>query len=194
MIKERIVLEDYSPGWAASFRQLKAVYEQHLSNIIIDVQHVGSTSVEGLTAKSVIDIDIIIADSKNLETIIKKLEVLGYEYRGNLGITDRASFKQKTNNTPFNGSLKIWHKHHLYVCLENSIALKNHLALRDFLRNNPERARVYGELKKQLAAENPFNMNQYIERKTPFITGILKEVGFNEATIASITKANKASK
>lgn len=194
MFKKRIVIADYSPTWAFTFRQLKAVYELQLSDLIADVQHVGSTSVEGLSAKPVIDIDIVIADSKNLKTIIKKLELLGYEHRGNLGITDRASFKQTSDTTPINGSVRSWPKHHLYVCPANSVSLKNHLALRDFLHNNPEKAKQYGELKKQLALENSFDMNLYIERKTPFITGILKEVGFDEAAIASITQENKTSK
>lgn len=193
MIKQRIIIADYSPSWALTFQQLKLIYQFHLDNLITDIQHVGSTAVNGLAAKPIIDIDIIINDKENLKFVIKKLEALGYEHRGNLGITDREAFKQKSNKVPFAPPHK-WQKHNLYVCPSDSISLKNHLALRDSLRNNSEKAKEYAELKKRLALENPYEMDLYIERKTPFITSILKNVGFNDMAINSIIEENKVSK
>ncbi|HYE54411.1 MAG TPA: GrpB family protein, partial [Chitinophagaceae bacterium] len=186
----RIVIEDYSPVWASAFGQLKKIYLTHLGPLIIDVQHVGSTAVPGLAAKPIIDIDLVIRDSGVLEPVIRKLEWLGYDHQGDLGITDRASFRRRSVQVPYDGSSGTWPEHNLYVCPSGSISLKNHIALRDFLRNNPEKARAYGELKKALALEDPFNINLYVERKTPFITAILKDVGFNDQAIDSITREN----
>lgn len=191
MFSKKIVVEDYSPSWALTFQALKSVYALHLGSLIVDIQHVGSTSVVGLTAKPVIDIDIIIDSPAHLPDIIQKLALLGYDHRGNLGITDREAFKEKSDQVPLDGSQRTWLKHHLYVCPADSISLKNHLTLRDFLRNNPEKANEYGELKKRLAAENPYNMDLYIARKTPFITAILKTAGFDDTTLHHIAQENQ---
>jgi GrpB-like predicted nucleotidyltransferase (UPF0157 family) len=187
---ESIIIEDYSPEWAVTFEQLKAIYQSHLNHLIIGIEHVGSTSVVGLAAKPVIDIDIIIDNKETLYTIIRKLKSLGYDHRGNLGISDREAFKCQTEHAPIDGTMKIWPKHHLYVCPLDSVSLKNHLTLRNFLRNNPEKAKAYGELKKKLALENPYDINLYIERKTPFIVEVLKNGDFNETEIENITQEN----
>jgi len=163
-----------------------------LGDLLIDIQHVGSTAVYGLAAKPVIDIDLIIADRSKLNSVIEKLALLGYDYQGNLGITDREAFKRKSDNTPLDGSSRTWQKHNLYVCPSDSISLKNHLALRDFLRNSSQKVIEYSELKKRLALENPYDINQYIERKTPFIIAILKEAGFDNNALDNITRENKS--
>lgn len=191
MTKTKILVDDYSPSWALTFQQLKSIYELHLKGLVIDIQHVGSTSVPGLAAKPVIDIDLIIDERKNINPIIEKLAMLGYDHQGDLGITDREAFKRKSENTPLDGSLRTWDKHNLYVCPSDSISLKNHLVLRDFLRNNPEKAVEYGELKKRLALENPYNINLYVEGKTPFIIAILKTAGFDYIALDNIVQENK---
>jgi GrpB-like predicted nucleotidyltransferase (UPF0157 family) len=164
-----------------------------LGDLVIDIEHIGSTAVYGLAAKPVIDIDLIIADKNNLNPVIEKLALLGYDYQGNLGITDREAFKRKSDNTPLDGSLRAWQKHNLYVCPSDSISLKNHLALRDFLRNHPVKAKEYGELKQRLTLENPYDINLYMERKTAFIIAILKDAGFDDIALANITQENKVS-
>ena len=156
----------------------------------MDIQHVGSTSVHGLIAKPVIDIDLIIEDRSFLESIKTILAKLGYEYMGNLGINDREAFKRASSRTPDDGSLRDWPAHNLYVCINGSVALRNHLALRDFLRANPHKAKEYGELKKRLIAENPFDIDLYIKHKTPFILEILKTLDFDESSLNEIKKAN----
>jgi len=112
-----------------------------------------------------------------LNSIIVKLEQLGYEYEGDLGVKDREAFKRISDKTPLDGSGRIWQKHHLYCCTKNSISLKNHIEFRDFLRTHPEKVKQYGDLKKRLIFQHPFDTNLYTELKTPFITEILKETG-----------------
>ncbi len=191
--KTKILIEDYSPSWALTFRQLKSIYELHLGDLVIDIQHVGSTAVDGLAAKPVVDIDLIIPHRNNLNPVIEKLALLGYDHQGNLGITDREAFERKSDTSTLNGSSQTWPKHNLYVCPSDSISLKNHLALRNFLRNHPAKAKEYGELKKRLALENPYDINLYVERKTPFITAILKEAGFNDLELNNIAQENRVS-
>jgi len=162
-----------------------------LEDLISDIQHVGSTSVAGLAAKPVIDIDLIIDKRDVLAPLISKLAALDYEFMGDLGIKDREAFKRKSILTPDDGSKREWPSHNLYVCLRDSVALRNHLTLRDFLRANSEKANQYGELKRRLAAENPNDIDLYIKNKTPFIIEILEAIGFDKTSVEEIKMANK---
>ncbi|MES2777321.1 MAG: GrpB family protein [Bacteroidota bacterium] len=193
-VKKEIKIENYDPAWALEFQQLKSVYQSNLGDLICGIEHVGSTAVEGLAAKAIIDIDLVIADRTILAAVIEKLAALGYAYRGNQGITDREAFKRLSDQTPLDGSGRTWPNHHLYVCPQDSVSLRNHITLRDVLRSNPDKMKAYDALKKQLAAEHRFNMDLYIEKKTPFITEILKEAGFDDSSIDNIVLENRVSK
>ncbi|MRG45543.1 GrpB family protein [Chitinophaga sp. SYP-B3965] len=183
MKNRTITIEAYSEQWPLAFRELQAIFNQHLEHLISSIEHVGSTAVPGLAAKPIIDIDIIIKDKSRFEEITAILKTLGYTHEGDRGIPGREAFS---------GPLQP--KHHLYVCLEDSISLKNHLLLRNYLRSHPEKAREYGELKKQLAEKYPDNIDLYVENKTAFITDILKETGLDADKLQDITTQNKALK
>ncbi len=136
IINKQIVVENYNPKWKTIFQDLKKVYENHLEGLILDIQHVGSTSVEGLAAKPIIDIDIVIKnDSSLLDSITHILNDLGYICLGDTGIIGRFAFLQAINTVPDTGI--IWNDHNLYVCYEDSIGLKNHIEFRNYLRKNP---------------------------------------------------------
>lgn len=188
----KIIVVEYSEAWPQVFEDLKKVYEKYLGGLVIDIQHVGSTAVPGLAAKPVIDIDLIIENGERLQPVITQLEQLDYIYEGDLGIKDREAFKRKSDQTPADGSNRIWPVHHLYCCINNSAPVRNHLQLRDYLRSHPEKVSAYGELKKKLAAQFPFDIDQYVEHKTAFITEALKETGFDLRELDSITIQKKA--
>jgi GrpB-like predicted nucleotidyltransferase (UPF0157 family) len=182
-VKPSIEVVDYDPAWVELFEQLKARIWPLVADFALGIEHVGSTSVPGLAAKPIIDLDIVIPSSTDVPLAVERLAQLGYEHRGNLGIEGREAFK----NPP--GSVR----HHLYVCWHGSTGLRNHLALRDYLRANPEEARAYGALKKQLALEHPHDIDAYIRDKTDFIIGILGRMNLNTDQLESIRKANKGS-
>jgi hypothetical protein len=81
-------------------------------------------------------------------------------------------------------------EHHLYVCSQHSVALKNHLALREYLRTHPSDAAAYSALKKTLANQNLNERSRYSEGKTDFILSILERCGFSAGQLASIERAN----
>ncbi|HEX2536284.1 MAG TPA: GrpB family protein [Chitinophagaceae bacterium] len=191
MSQARIIIEEYSPFWASAFEQLKSVYLAHLADLILDVQHVGSTAVPGLAAKPVIDIDLIISERAQLDPVVEKLRLLGYDHLGDRGISEREAFRPRSAAVPYNDHYPSWPKHHLYVCPAGSNSLMNHIAFRDFLRSHPDQAKAYGALKKRLVSEDPYDINLYVERKTPFITEILREAGFDEHSINRIALENR---
>jgi GrpB-like predicted nucleotidyltransferase (UPF0157 family) len=188
--ERHIVVQDYSPEWPLIFQELKSVYTAAFGSMIVDIQHVGSTSVPGLAAKPVIDIDIIIASESSIGEIIRRLEPLGYQHLGELGIAERHAFKRSSPQAPADGSQRVWPAHNLYVCLAGSISLRNHLALRDYLRSHPDMVKEYGDLKKKLAAQYPDDIDSYIKYKTAFITDILEQVGFDKSVLDEIRRAN----
>ncbi|AQQ55556.1 GrpB family protein [Planococcus lenghuensis] len=168
-----IVITDYDPVWAEEFKGIKAVLKEELAGLAVSIEHIGSTSVEGLSAKPIIDIDVVIKNRNSLPQIVKQLEKLGYVHEGNLGIEDREAFARADGCVPWSDRSVLWMQHHLYVCPEDSKELKRHLALRNFLRENPETAKDYGALKRQLA-ETAEDRSAYTEAKSEFINGILK--------------------
>jgi len=190
---KHVIVQDYDPKWTKVFEDLKTVFKKHLGNSVLDIQHVGSTAVPGLAAKPVIDLDFIVENENKLQEVIHKMKQLDYEYVGDYGIKGREVFKRNSEQSPNDGSGRVWMKHHAYACIQGAVSLQNHLKFRDFLRSHPELAAEYGALKKQLAKEHPFDIDAYVEKKTPFITSILKQVGFEKKDLEDIAEQNKAS-
>jgi len=190
--KDKIIVIDYDPKWAEQFVELCDLLLRYVNkNDMISIEHVGSTSVVGLKAKPVIDLDIIVTDGEHMKKVIAQLAKLGYEHIGDLGVVGREAFKRPPENILTNGTGRKWFKHHLYVCQTGSIGLRNHLALRDHLRDHPEKVVEYGNLKQDLAEKYPYDIDAYIEGKTDFITNILIEMGLGENDISTIRKNNE---
>lgn len=159
----------YSDQWERDFLKIKDEIKSALGELAERIEHVGSTSVRGLSAKPVIDIDVVISDSSVLSDVIAALGRIGYQHEGDLGITGREAFR-------YDGKDHL-QKHHLYVCPNDSSELKKHIAFRDYLRSHPEAAAEYSRIKEEGAALYPEDIDRYIEYKTPFIEKIYREIG-----------------
>lgn len=86
MKTKKVTVENYDIQWESDFKKIKLELETLIDKDVVSIEHVGSTSVKGLSAKSIIDIDIIIASMDEFLAIKQKLSVLGYIHEGNLGI------------------------------------------------------------------------------------------------------------
>jgi len=177
-----INIEPYNPDWPLRFQTLKYFMNVQLGTLLREVHHIGSTAVPGLCAKPVIDIDIVLKYHSDLLLAIDKLNESGYLYKGEMGITGRHAFLAMDCEIKFS--------HHLYICDPNSEAFRNHICLRNFLRNNAEVRKQYGKLKQQLAKSSNDDMNAYVQGKTAFITRILAEAGFGDSALDLIRKEN----
>ncbi len=165
-----ITVVPYNPKWADEFKTIKNELFPVIGDDIIAIEHVGSTSVEGLWAKPVIDIDIVI-DNGKLPIIVKKLAGIGYRHRGDLGISGREAFGY---NDEEKSHLM---KHHLYVCQKDNSELKRHLALRNFLRNSCEYREKYSSIKREMAKNFPNDIENYILGKQPVVMEIYELCG-----------------
>jgi GrpB-like predicted nucleotidyltransferase (UPF0157 family) len=175
-----VVVLDYDPTWSVVFERLRSDIWSAISDLATTIEHIGSTSVEGLPAKPVIDMMVVVPVESRMPLVIDRLATIGYRHRGDLGVPGREAFA-RPDGTP---------AHHLYACVEGNLGLRNHLAIRDHLRRHPATAQAYGELKKQLAAQCPHDIDAYIDGKTRFILEILAEAGFTQAELDEIRAIN----
>ena len=162
MRTEKVVVLPYDNSWKTDFEKIKYEIENAIGDVIIGIEHVGSTAVEGMSAKPCIDIDVIIRDYSVFDDIAKKLETIGYIHEGDLGIKDREAFRYTDKPHLQN--------HHLYVCPQYSAELHRHIIFRDFLRSNPEAVKKYSAVKEQASELFPDNIDKYIEYKSPCIS------------------------
>lgn len=169
MRTKRVIVVPYDSKWSDEFQKIKSYLEKTLKDSILAIEHVGSTSVEGLSAKPIIDIDIIIESYDKFEDVKSRLKSLGYYHEGDLGIKDREAFAYNDKNE--------FMTHHLYVCPRDSEELKRHITFRNYLRTHKEDREKYSETKLQAATKYPTDIDSYIEAKSPCISEIYKKCG-----------------
>ncbi len=157
----KVIVLPYDTAWKTAFEEIKKELEEAIGDLIIGIEHVGSTAVEGLSAKPCIDIDVIIRDYSIFDAVVCKLKTIGYIHEGDLGIKDREAFKYSNKPHLLN--------HHLYVCPQDSEELHRHITFRDFLRSNPEAVKKYSLSKETAAQLFPDSIDKYIEYKSPCI-------------------------
>ncbi|AGK96470.1 GrpB family protein [Clostridium pasteurianum] len=169
MKTKKVIVVPYDSKWNDEFEKIKFYLEKALEDSILAIEHVGSTSIEGLSAKPIIDIDVIIENYDKFEDVKSRLKNLGYYHEGDLGIKDREAFRYNEKHG--------FMTHHLYVCPRDSQELKRHIAFRDYLRTHKEDRERYSVIKLQAAIKYPTDIDSYIETKSPFITEIYKKCG-----------------
>jgi len=184
-------IKPYNPVWKTEFENLRDFLYSALKDFPLNIQHVGSTSVPGLYAKPILDIDIVIKNKTLLADITAILEKLGYKNKGEQGISGRFAFRQASELTPSTGAAKKWQEHHLYVCYSDSLALKNHILFRDALLQNSTLVHAYAQLKIKLMAEKGMTREKYNRKKTEFILPVLALNGLDENELSEIKNANK---
>jgi GrpB-like predicted nucleotidyltransferase (UPF0157 family) len=172
-----IEVQDYDPTWARRFEVLCEEYASALQDAevpVVAIEHVGSTSVPGLAAKPVVDIDIVV-ERLHVGKASLVLVDLGFEPRGELGIPDRWAFWEPDRLAGTN----------TYVVVDGSLALRNHVAVRDVLRSNPDIRTEYGALKKQLGVSSA-DINEYGAGKNAMVQRILLAAGLSQEERDSI--------
>lgn len=101
------------------------------------------------------------------------LHRLGYGHLGNLGVDGREAFGRMGDLAPTDGSGRARPEHHLNFCTVTSRELRQHLALRDWLRANPKGRLAYGTPKRALAERHPLDIDAYCDAKTEFVEEVL---------------------
>lgn len=161
-----VQLKEYTPSWSDEFEREKMVLLRSLGDIVLDVQHVGSTSISGLSAKPIVDILVgVEALSKFSIDYIRKLEEVGYTYRGDAGVSGRIFLRKGKPRAKF----------HLSIAALNGDYWNRQIIFRDYLRAHPQDTNEYEKLKMKLAKQYPNDRATYTSLKDPLIASILEK-------------------
>ncbi|MDU1910409.1 GrpB family protein [Fusobacterium sp.] len=161
-----VEVKEHNPEWVCLYlgeaEQIKKIFQDEL----IEIYHIGSTSVKGLKAKPVIDIMPVVKDINNIDQYNDKFIELGYEPMGEYGISKRRFFRK--------GGEKRTHHIHIFQITDRE-NIERHLAVRDYLREHSEDAAAYGELKYELAQKYPKDIEVYCDGKDLFVKNLEKK-------------------
>ncbi len=170
--REDITIVPYDRAWPAMFREEKDHLQRCLpSGLILRIEHFGSTAVPGLWAKPIIDILIGVSSLEETKKVIVPILVArGYEYfwRPTWG-DDIPPFYAWFIRRDGRGV----RTHHLHM-VEKDFEHWDRLLFRDFLREFPQTAKEYQELKVRLARDHPGDRIAYTEGKTEFIVSVTR--------------------
>ncbi len=172
----------YSESWSTQFDDIKRDLRAALGDLDVAIEHVGSTAVPGLAAKPIIDIDIIV-DPSDVERALEALSVVGYTREGDLGLAGREAVAAPDNDP----------ERHVYVCAKDSLHVRNHLAVRDALRADPDLSDRYGQLKLQLGSDPNIDAITYGEAKSTVLQDVLARSDISRADREAIGRMNATS-
>ena len=165
-----IFIARYDPQWPVMFAAEAARIHDAFGAEADRIDHVGSTSVSGLDAKPVIDIQVSVSSFQRRDWQYQRLTELGYTHFP-LGEFDQVY--------PFFKLPKSWPStHHVHLCVSGSVEERDHLAFRDYLRAHPSTAAEYLELKRTLAAAHDGlsmqSQENYSLSKSGFVRRVLQ--------------------
>ena len=156
----QIEVVKYRKEWKQMFTEEKKRLRQIFGKDILDIQHIGSTAVEGLYAKPLIDILIVVDDFKILINYTVKLIQLGYEDKGEFGIKGRRFYRKGGDKNPT-------HNIHMYARADKNII--RYIAFREYLKTFPQTREEYSVIKKEAAKKNLFDIDGYMNFKNNFV-------------------------
>jgi GrpB-like predicted nucleotidyltransferase (UPF0157 family) len=164
---ESLQIAPHDPKWPTAFAAERDRIATALGALALRIDHNGSTSVPGLAAKPIIDIQISVRSLQPIEPYAIRLTQLGYVHVPH----------PDDSFCPFFHMPAVWpHSHHLHVVQAGGAEERRTLAFRDYLRDHPEVARRYEQLKRELAplhSAAEFSSRQaYADAKSAFVISI----------------------
>lgn len=165
---DHIEIVPYDSSWPSIFRAEAARIKEALGNNCLDIHHIGSTSVPGLSAKPIIDMIPVVRDVTKVDIYNSAMEHLGYQAMGEYGIPLRRFFQKGSE-------LKT---HNVHVFEQNNPEIDRHIKFRDWMRTHPEDMQAYADLKKSLATQFPEDRFSYCLGKVDFIAAIEKKTAW----------------
>ena len=156
-------IADADPAWPGLFEAEAARIRDALGARAARIDHIGSTSIPGLAAKPIVDIQVSVDSLEPRADYVPALIGLGYRHAGDPFNPDHEYFSRDLDT----GS-----GFHIHVCRTGSNWERRHLAFRDHLREHPDEAAAYERLKRRLAREHPRDIMSYVDGKTAFISAV----------------------
>ena len=173
----KMIVVPYDKKWPALYEAEKILLNGILGDLIVDIRHIGSTSIEGMWAKPIIDIMIVVDNIESVDAFNEIMMLNGYNAKGENGIPGRRYFQKLNPDKSGN------HTHHVHIYQNGNQHISDELMFRDYLRIDQEAFRTYLEVKKAASAKYRTSPLEYQDAKAPCILSIL---GKAKAYFASI--------
>ena len=161
-----VVLVEYDPSWPARFEAIRRDIERACGDLIVRVEHVGSTSIPGMAAKPIIDVQPGLRTFEDGFQCVEPMRRLGYVSRGEWGMPGRHYFVRDHADGL---------REHVHMLVVDSERWHEMPLFRDYLIARPEAAREYEALKRRLAVEFGFDREQYTDAKAEFVQRVLAQ-------------------
>jgi GrpB-like predicted nucleotidyltransferase (UPF0157 family) len=171
--KRAILIDDYDPLWPEKFQRHAAIVSQALGRKALGIEHVGSTSVAGLAAKPIIDIDVLVEDSSNEGAYLPALLAAGYVLR----VREPDWHEHRMLRTP---ELDV----HIHIFSTGCVEVARMLAFRNRLRSHAEDRLRYEDLKRKLAKEDWTDMDAYARAKSAVVEEIIARALHETSNVA----------
>ncbi|PJJ70722.1 GrpB-like predicted nucleotidyltransferase (UPF0157 family) [Diaminobutyricimonas aerilata] len=153
-----ITLHDYDPRWPDVFVEHRNRIREALAPSVVEIEHIGSTSVPGLAAKPIVDIVVAVDDITAEEDYLEPLIAVGYELR----VREPG---HRLVRTPARDV-------HVHLYERGAAAIDEYLLLRDHLRRDADDCALYERTKRSLLTRRWDDMNDYADAKTDVITAV----------------------
>ena len=160
-----VQLQQYFPEWKTLFEQEADLLRSAMGAAAQHVEHVGSTAIDGMSAKPIIDLVVVVSSLNEAGVWIPRLQALGYEHRASDVVADRFFFAKGPQSR---------RTHHLSLAEARSKFYTEKVLFRDYLGSHREAFDEYLELKKKLAQRYPKDRDSYTEGKRGFVEGIIQ--------------------
>ena len=161
----KLIIVPYDPKWPHLFSKLGSMLRDGLGAIALRIDHIGSTSIAGLAAKPIIDIQISVAEFEPLDLYRLPLEELGYVFRAKNPELTKRYFREQPGAR----------RTHIHVRRSGSWAEQFALLFRDYMRSHDEDVQAYAKLKYDLAKEYREDRQRYTDAKAPLIWEIMRK-------------------
>lgn len=154
-----------NPDWPRQYEAEAVLLKLVFGDLLAEIHHIGSTSIPGIYAKPIIDIMPLVYDIEAVDSYNGVMEALGYEAWGEYGIPGRRYFPRAPKRRT----------HQVHVFQVGGADVERHLAFRDYLRANPDKAAIYGTHKRAAARQNPYDIVGYMNDKNALVKQLQAE-------------------
>ena len=164
-----VLLAEHDPAWKILAGETANDLHSLLGDCATDIRHVGSTAIDGIRAKPILDLAVALYSPLQEKDLAAKLTQAGYLYCPQAAIGDELFFIRTVPGDPETVT------HHIHMVTQGGMAWKNYVNFCDFLNSFPEKAREYEALKLRLATLYPNDRNAYTAGKAEWITYTLRK-------------------
>ncbi|SDW23448.1 GrpB family protein [Paenibacillus sp. CF384] len=163
-MSDPIIVVPYDAAWVNEFQEIGLRLREALGETALRIDHIGSTSVRGLAAKPVIDIQVSVRSLEPVDLYRNGFEQLGYTFRADNPELTKRYFREGAG----------MRRTHIHVREAGSFGEQFALLFRDYLRAHQDEADGYANVKMNLMAQFAQDRQRYVDEKDPYIWAIMR--------------------